>query len=82
MKTNFSAILSIMLFVMLSIVFAVLKIIGVIAWSWWWVFAPVWIPSVFVLIAVVCVALTIVVSDLKTHRKYNKIKRNISRYDK
>ena len=28
----------------LFIVFLVLKLTGVIAWSWWWVTAPLWIP--------------------------------------
>ena len=29
---------------LLTIVFIVLKLTGYIAWSWWWVFAPIWIP--------------------------------------
>jgi hypothetical protein len=29
---------------LLAIVFIVLKLCGVIAWSWWWVLAPIWIP--------------------------------------
>lgn len=29
---------------LLTIVFLVLKLTGVIAWSWWWIFAPIWIP--------------------------------------
>ena len=28
----------------LLIVFIVLKLTEVIAWSWWWVLAPLWIP--------------------------------------
>lgn len=24
--------------------FLVLKLAGVIAWSWWWVTAPLWVP--------------------------------------
>lgn len=28
----------------LGIVFIVLKLCKVIAWSWWWVLAPLWIP--------------------------------------
>lgn len=42
---------------LLTIAFVVLKLTGVIAWSWWWVLAPVWIPTaivvVFLLIALV-----------------------------
>ena len=29
---------------LLGIVFIVLRLIGVIDWSWWWVLAPFWIP--------------------------------------
>jgi len=28
----------------LGIVFIVLKLVGVITWSWWWVLAPFWTP--------------------------------------
>lgn len=28
------------------IVFLVLKLVGVIDWSWWWVTAPLWIPLI------------------------------------
>ena len=29
---------------LLTIVFIVLKLCGVIGWSWWWVLSPLWIP--------------------------------------
>lgn len=32
------------LILVLTIVFVVLKLIGIITWSWWWVLAPLWIP--------------------------------------
>lgn len=35
--------------VVLFVVFLVLKLSGIIAWSWWWVTAPLWIPTAFVL---------------------------------
>lgn len=28
----------------LTIIFIVLKLVGVISWSWWWVLCPLWIP--------------------------------------
>ena len=34
---------------MLFIVFLVLKLTKFIAWSWWWVSAPLWIPVALVL---------------------------------
>lgn len=33
---------------LLTIVFIVLKLIGIINWSWIWVLAPIWIPAVIV----------------------------------
>jgi len=40
---------------LLTIVFIVLKLIGHISWSWWWVLSPIWISilviSILVLIA-------------------------------
>lgn len=29
---------------LLQVAFIVLKLCGVIAWSWWWVLSPIWIP--------------------------------------
>lgn len=31
------------------LIFLTLKLIGVIAWSWWWITAPIWIPIVILL---------------------------------
>jgi hypothetical protein len=43
---------------LLTIVFIVLKLVGVIGWSWWWVLSPLWIP-VLLVIALLVVALAI-----------------------
>ena len=32
---------------LLAILFIGLKLTGYIAWSWWWVLAPIWIPASF-----------------------------------
>ena len=38
-------------FGLLALIFIVLKLLGVITWSWIWVLAPIWIPVlIFVLI--------------------------------
>ena len=34
------------------ITFVVLKLTGVIAWSWWWVLSPVWISGILLVLAV------------------------------
>lgn len=47
-------------FGLLTIVFITLKLTGYIAWSWWWVLAPIWAPLALVLtIAVLFVGLAI-----------------------
>ena len=45
----------------LTIVFVVLKLLGVIAWSWWWVLSPAWISISFVVLifAIVLAVITI-----------------------
>lgn len=30
----------------LTIVFIILKLVGVIDWSWWWVLSPIWINAI------------------------------------
>jgi hypothetical protein len=37
----------------LFVVFLVLKLCGVIDWSWWWVTAPIWIPVAFCLLIII-----------------------------
>ena len=38
---------------LLLILFVALKLTGFIDWSWWWVLAPVWAPTIIVLLVVV-----------------------------
>jgi len=37
---------------LLLVLFIGLKLSGVIEWSWWWIFSPVWIPVLLVIIVV------------------------------
>lgn len=39
---------------LLTVAFIVLKLTGFIAWSWWWVLSPLWIPLAFVAFLFVC----------------------------
>ena len=48
MKTN-----SIGFVGLLTIVFIVLKLTKVIAWSWWWVISPIWINIAIVLVLLI-----------------------------
>lgn len=35
---------------LLTIVFIVLKLIGYIDWSWWWVLSPIWITAMVIIV--------------------------------
>jgi len=38
---------------LLAIAFIVLKLCNVIAWSWWWVLSPLWIPAAIAIVLVI-----------------------------
>lgn len=43
----------------LTLVFIVLKLCGVVTWSWWWVLAPIWIPiALLLLLLLLCIVWT------------------------
>lgn len=42
---------------LLTIVFIVLKLCDIIAWSWWWVLSPLWLSTILWVIVVVIVLL-------------------------
>lgn len=46
---------------LLTVAFVVLKLCGVIDWSWWWVLAPVWIPFAIVIVALILILIINVV---------------------
>lgn len=48
----------------LGVAFVVLKLIGVINWSWWWVTAPFWGPFALVLVVLVIVGILLVIQEL------------------
>ena len=37
---------------LLTVALIVLKLTGVISWSWWWVLSPLWIGAIIALIVV------------------------------
>lgn len=50
---------------LLTIIFIILKLCGVLSWSWWFVFAPLWgSVAIFIVVAILiwlfgCIAVTI-----------------------
>lgn len=57
---------------LLTITFIVLKLCGVIDWSWWWVLAPVWIPFALILVITPIVVIGVVIWANKTHPELTK----------
>lgn len=49
--------------VALAIAFIVLKLMGIIAWSWWWVLDPLWAPLAVVLVIAAILGLISVLTD-------------------
>jgi hypothetical protein len=43
----------------LTLIFITLKLTGHIAWSWWWVLSPMWIPLAIVLVILIIAGIVI-----------------------
>lgn len=48
---------------LLAVAFIVLKLTGVINWSWLWVLAPIWIPTAIALTIIVTVLIVVLVKE-------------------
>ena len=56
----------------LLLTFIILKLVGVIDWSWWWVLSPIWIPVVLLL--AVSILLFVVYRIIKYFRLKNGLR--------
>lgn len=57
---------SLILAILLTVAFVVLKLCKVISWSWWWVFSPLWID--FAITIVTAIVFAIIYATI-THKK-------------
>jgi membrane protein YdbS with pleckstrin-like domain len=55
---------------LLFIAFLILKLCGVISWSWWWVTAPLWIPVATVIVVVVFMLIVAAIIEVVENRKW------------
>ena len=62
----------------LFVVFLVLKLTGVISWSWWWVTAPLWIPICFGLIVAIILVIARIIIRKKKMRKHRDFRKSLS----
>lgn len=60
------------IFGILGLIFITLKLCDVIAWSWWWVLSPFWIPAA---IWLAVVTLFVLVWSLAKKRPWEKVAR-------
>ena len=56
----------------LTIVFVVLKLVGVIDWSWWWVLSPLWISALLTLLVIVGVVIYFAYEEKHDYGIYTK----------
>lgn len=59
----------------LFVVFLVLKLTGVISWSWWWVTAPLWIPICLGLTIIIILIIARIIISKKKMRKHRDFKK-------
>lgn len=58
-----------MFFELMFLMFLGLKISGLIDWSWWWVFAPIWVPIGIFLCVLGLIGLYLVLTKAKNGGK-------------
>lgn len=57
---------------LLLVIFVVLKLTGNIAWSWWWVLSPLWIPFAILLAGGILIGIiALIVALVKSVKKNN-----------
>lgn len=69
MENNNSAAGGSSLGTVLTLVFVILKLTGVIDWSWWWVLSPIWIPFSLVFVIFLVATLFIMFNDREVWRR-------------
>ena len=58
----------------LLLTFIILKLVGVIDWSWWWVLSPIWIPVALLL------AVSILLFGVYGIIKYFRLKNGLKKF--
>lgn len=58
---------------LLTIAFIILKLCGVINWSWWWVLSPLWISAGLVVAVLLIIGIICLIAYLVQRRHAKKI---------
>lgn len=62
---------------LLTVAFIVLKLTGVIAWSWWWVLSPLWISAGLVIAVLAVAGVVFLIIHLMDKRDSNRRRNRI-----
>lgn len=54
---------------LLQITFIILKLCGVIAWSWWWVLSPIWIGAAIILVVIALVLISSSIAEISRPKR-------------
>lgn len=49
---------------LLTLLFIVFKVTGIITWSWWWVFSPLWINLALILVTLLILLLAVILDTI------------------
>lgn len=49
---------------LLTITLVLLKAFDKLDWSWWWVFAPLWLPTLFILVCILILVILLALAEL------------------
>ena len=52
----------------ITIIFVILKLTGSIAWSWWWVFSPLWIVLSIVIAIYILIGLGAILASIFSYK--------------
>lgn len=58
------------IFGILGLIFITLKLTGHIAWSWWWVLSPFWLPFALVIAVFAIIGLGWVANEILKKQRY------------
>ena len=67
METNKPAVIFISAIMITQFIFFALKTYDIISWRWLWIFSPLWIPYILLMIASVILVIYLSICNMKKH---------------
>ena len=64
-------------FTVVLIVFIILKLVGVIDWSWWWVMSPLWISLILGVVILIVSTICCYIKLLREDRYERKVSKTL-----